>query len=494
MSSTYKTTPDLTDKMPPGIPYIVGNELAERFSYYGMRTILVVFMTRYMLDAHGNLATMSEPVAKSVYHLFVLWTYGLGIMGALLSDGWLGKYRTIIWLSLVYCAGHVALSLPDTSLGMQMGVTHRLGLFMALPLIAIGAGGIKPCVSAHVGDQFGIKNQHLLPRVFSWFYFAINVGAVASSLLTPVLLTLRVEGRWLADLLPGIFASVREKAFVGGPWLAFGLPGALMFLATFIFWLGRKKFVHIPAGGLGFLKESLSPQGLWILARLSIIFLFVVPFWALFDQTGSAWVLQANHMAREIPLGSFSVEILPSQIQAVNPFLILVFIPLFSYVVYPTVAKVIEPTPMRKIATGLFMAGFAFMISAWIETRIGAGQSPHIIWQVVAYIILTMAEVLVSITCLEFAYTQSPPKMKSLVMSLFLASVALGNALVFGINAAIAAFSPPADSGKPMLLDGAAYYWLFTGMMLGTAVLFLFVVWLYQPKTYIQGDKDAAAE
>ena len=454
--SKYKTTPELTEKMPSGVPYIVGNELAERFSYYGMRTILVVFMTKHLIDANGDLATMSEPVAKSIYHLFVLWTYGLGILGALISDGFLGKYRTIIWLSLVYCAGHVALAVDET----------RVGLFLGLTLIAIGAGGIKPCVSAHVGDQFGVKNQHLLPRVFSWFYFSINAGAVASSLLTPILL------HYL------------------GPTIAFGLPGVLMFLATFIFWLGRNKFIHVPAGGLGFVKESFSPQGLWILAKLSVIFLFVVPFWALFDQTGSAWVLQADYMSREVPIwGDIKWEVLPSQIQAVNPFLILAFIPLFSYVVYPTVAKVIEPTPMRKIATGLFMAGFAFMISAWIETRIVAGESPHIIWQVVAYIILTMAEILVSITCLEFAYTQAPPKMKSLVMSLFLASVALGNALVFGINAAIAAFSPPSESGEPMLLEGAAYYWLFTGMMFVTAVLFLFVVWLYQPKTYIQGEK-----
>ena len=82
------------------------------------------------------------------------------------------------------------------------------------------------------------------------------------------------------------------------------------------------------------------------------------------------------------------------------------------------------------------------------------------------------------------------PKMKSFVMSLYLGSVALANALVFGINATISVLSPPADSGKPMLLEGAAYYWLFTIMMLVTASLFLLVVWLYKPKTYIQGEKE----
>src|SRR5690606_9656710 len=108
------------------------------------------------------------------------------IFGAILSDWLLGKYRTIILLSLVYCAGHIALSADET----------RLGLFAGLILIAIGAGGIKPCVSAHVGDQFGAKNQQLLPRVFGWFYFSINLGAAVSSLLTPVLL--KRHGPWLA--------------------------------------------------------------------------------------------------------------------------------------------------------------------------------------------------------------------------------------------------------------------------------------------------------
>lgn len=461
MSQKYETTPPLTDRMPGGIPYIVGNEAVERFSYYGMRAILVIFMTEHLLGLDGKAAYMSEPAAKSIYHAFTFGAYGLGIAGALIADGWLGKYRTIIVLSLVYCLGHVALSVDET----------RIGLFTGLALICIGAGGIKPCVSAHVGDQFGSKNKHLLPRIFSWFYFAINLGAAVSTLLTPLLL---------------------EHV---GPWLAFGVPGALMFLATFIFWLGRRKFVHIPPGGLGFVKESFTGEGPAILLRLTIVFLFIVPFWALFDQTGSAWVLQADHMALGVPLwNGLEWKLLPSQIQAVNPFLILLFIPLFSYVVYPGMRRLFEPTPLRKIAIGMFLAGFAFMISAWIETRITAGEQPHIVWQVLAYVIITMAEVLISITCLEFAYTQAPPRMKSLIMSLFLGSIALGNALVSAVNIGIAWFSPPPESGQPALLAGAAYYWFFTGIMFAAACGFLLVLKFYRPKTYVQGERQPLVE
>ena len=163
-------------------------------------------------------------------------------------------------LSLVYCAGHAALALDET----------RTGLAVGLALIAIGSGGIKPCVSAHVGDQFGPSNEQLLPRVFSWFYFAINLGAFVSSLLTP----------WLLER--------------HGPWLAFGVPGLFMALATLIFWLGRHTFVHVPPAGLDALKEAFGPAGRAALGRLAIVYLFVAVFWALFDQTGSSWVLQAE--------------------------------------------------------------------------------------------------------------------------------------------------------------------------------------------------------
>src|SRR6185503_865235 len=158
----YLTAPLKTDRMPPGVPYIVGNEAAERFSFYGMKGILVVFMTTYLMNAQGLLDVMPKEKAQGYFHLFVSSVYLLPFLGAFLADAILGKYRTILLLSVVYCFGHFALALNDT----------RVGLATGLVLIALGSGGIKPCVSANVGDQFGGSNQHLLPRVFNWFYFS----------------------------------------------------------------------------------------------------------------------------------------------------------------------------------------------------------------------------------------------------------------------------------------------------------------------------------
>lgn len=438
----YRTAPVASSTLPPGIPYIVGNEAAERFSFYGMRAILVVFMSRHLMGGDGTPSPMSEAEATSYYHLFTSAAYFFPLLGATLSDALLGKYRTIMSLSIVYCLGHLALALDDTRLGLAIGLT----------LIALGSGGIKPCVSAHVGDQFGASNQHLLPRVFGWFYFAINLGAFVSSLLTP----------WLLDR--------------HGPQVAFAVPGVLMLAATWVFWLGRTRFVHVPPAGMAFVRDVQSPAGLRTAAKLLVIYAFVAVFWALYDQTGSTWVLQAARMDRRF----LGVEWFPSQIQAVNPVLILVLIPLFSRVVYPAIDRVFPLTALRKIGIGFFVSVVAFLIPAWIELLIAAGGRPNIRWQLAAYVLLTTAEVFVSITCLEFSYTQAPRTMKSLVMSLFLASVALGNLFTSWVNYVI---QNPDGTSR---LSGVAYYLFFAALMFVTATAFIAVARRYRVESHLQ--------
>ncbi|MCX7428679.1 MAG: POT family MFS transporter [Planctomycetia bacterium] len=467
----YATAPVASTKMPPGIPYIVGNEAAERFSYYGMKSILVVFMTQYLLDSQGDLAVMSKEEAMSWFHLFGAGVYFFPILGAILADALWGKYRTIVSLSLVYCLGHLALATDET----------RLGLFTGLILITLGAGGIKSCVSANVGDQFGASNSHLLPKVFGWFYFAINLGSCFSTFLTPILL---------------------DKV---GPGWAFGVPGILMALATLCFWLGRWKYVHIPPGGGAFFTETFSAEGIRTIAKLAIIFVFLPPFWSLFEQTGSAWVLQAQQMDLHlfpsswqdsvagllsgVGLARFSwlatCKVLPSQLQTINPILVMIMIPLFSFVVYPLAGRVVRVTPLRKISTGLFVAASSFGLCGLIETWIQAGGTPRYTWQLLAYILLTVAEIMVSITCLEFSYTQAPKKMKSLVMGVYLLAISLGNFFASAVNFFI---QNPDGSSK---LPGASYYWFFTALMAVVAILFVPVAACYREKTYIQDEQPA---
>jgi POT family proton-dependent oligopeptide transporter len=255
-----------------------------------------------------------------------------------------------------------------------------------------------------------------------------------------------------------------------------------MAFATLVFWMGRHKFVHIPPGGIAFLREVLSRDGLRSLGKLFIIYTFIAMFWALFDQQGSAWVLQAARMDRR-----FIVEWDPSQAQWLNPALVLLFIPLFNRVIYPSFERFWPLTPLRRISIGLFLTVPAFLLPAWLEARLDAGESVNIVWQLGAYVLLTGAEILVSITALEFSYTQAPKRMKSLVMGAFLMSVSIGNLFTAAVNYFI---QNPDGTTK---LDGVMYYVFFASAMAIAALLFVPVAIWYKERTYIQDEAPSGA-
>lgn len=460
-TSPYRTAPSQTETgFPPGVPYIIGNEAAERFSFYGMRAILVSFMTLFLLNQQGKPAFMSANEANGWFHMFIAAVYYTPVLGAFLSDGLLGKYRTILYLSIVYCLGHFTLALMDTSIGIAIG--QRWVLAAGLTLIAVGSGGIKPCVSANVGDQFGESNKHLLPKVFGWFYFSINAGSAISIWLCPILLT--------------------KAGF--GPAYAFGLPGLLMVVATVIFWMGRKKFVHIPPSGNTLWKDVCSPDGRQTLGRLASLYVFILFFWALWDQSsGGEWSTQAKSMDTNI----FGFQLLSEQVQVVNGLLVLAFIPLFNYVLYPLIDRVFRLTPIRKMAIGMFVTASSFGVIWLVQHWIDGGARPSILWQLIAYALLTAAEVMVSITGLEFSYTQAPNKMKSVVMALWLLTVALGNQFVAVLN-----FLVPWLSHHGVSLAGAHYFRFFTLLMLGVATAFALFSRTYRGQTHIQHSEEGA--
>ena len=395
---THRTEASNSSKLPTGIPHIVGNEAAERFSFYGMKAGLAIFLANYLGFLGGE--SLNETEATVYVSFFTAAVYFTPFFGALFADIFAGKYRTIVALSVVYCLGHLCLAFMGIAGSVQIWLLSGLGL------IAVGAGGIKPCVSAHVGDQFGPNNQHMLTRVFNLFYLSINLGAAISNLMIP----------WILEWY--------------GPHLAFGIPGILMAIATFVFWLGRGRFVHVPAGGLKFIKQLVSPEGLGAIAWLIPLYLFIAVFWSLFDQTASTLVFQAVSMDRNIG----GTNLLPSQVQAANPILILILIPLFTFVIYPLVGRIIKVTPLRKMAFGMLLMVGAFAIIALAQEKIDAGQTPHVGWQLIAYVVLTSAEIMISIVGLEFSYTQAPKHMKSLIMSLFLFSVFIGNSITGLVN------------------------------------------------------------
>ncbi len=447
----YLTSPPNLSGMPPGVPYIIGNEAAERFSYYGMKSVLTVFMAHYLLNQSGVLAPMNDNQAYMYSHVFVLGVYALPVLGAILADGFFGKYRTILSLSIVYCLGNLTLACMATTWGIAIG--QRTMLAIGLFLICLGAGGIKPCVSANVGDQFGESNKHLLSKMFGWFYFSINAGSFISSILCPWLLA---NPKW-------------------GPGWAFGIPGIAMLIATLFFWGGRNKMVHVPPAGLSYLKETFSKEGLITLGRIAMVYVFILVFWALWGMSnGVEWTLQAEKM----DLHWMGMNLIAAQVQTANPILILIFIPIVNYLIYPAIDKVFPLTPLRKIGIGLFITALSFVVIVWIQSQIDAGMKPSINWQLLAYVILTLGEAMVSITGLEFSYTQAPNSMKSSVMALWLLTVASGEGFVALVNKWIL--------GGGHKLSAYQYFSFFTWLMFGASIVFVIVACFYKGRTYRQ--------
>src|SRR5881396_392117 len=422
----YLTSPPNLTTMPPGVPYIIGNEAAERFSYYGMKSVLTVFMAHYILNQSGVLAPMSPNEAYMYTHYFVFGVYFLPILGAIIADGWFGKYWTILSLSIVYCLGNLTLACMATAWGIAIG--QRMMLLIGLILICLGAGGIKPCVSA-------------------------NVGSFISSILCPWLLA---NPKW-------------------GPGWAFGIPGIAMLIATLFFWGGRNKMVHVPPAGLSYLKETFSKEGLITLGRIAMVYVFILVFWALWGMSnGAEWTLQAEKMN----LHWMGMDLIAAQVQTANPILILIFIPVVNYVIYPMIDKIFPLTPLRKIGIGLFITALSFVVIVLIQGWIDAGLKPSINWQLLAYVILTLGEAMVSITGLEFSYTQAPNTMKSSVMALWLLTVASGEGFVALVNKWIL--------GGGHKLSAYQYFTFFTWLMFGAAVVFVIVASFYKGRTYLQ--------
>jgi POT family proton-dependent oligopeptide transporter len=193
------------------------------------------------------------------------------------------------------------------------------------------------------------------------------------------------------------------------------------------------------------------------------VFAAVTLFWALFDQKSSSWVIQARQMDPDVGFRT----ILPEQLQAANPFLVMTLIPLFTWGVFPFLERRgVRLGPLRKMSAGMFITVLSFAAAAVVQTFIDEGRTPNLLWQLPQYVLLTTGEVLVSVTGLEFSYTQAPRAMRSTIMSIWFLTVFLGNLLTALVT-------------KLVRLDGAAYFWMFAALMLAAAFAFRFVAGRY---------------
>ncbi|KAK3890053.1 hypothetical protein Pcinc_005968 [Petrolisthes cinctipes] len=353
---------------PRSVFFIIGNEFCERFSYYGMKTILTLYLHQQLM--------YSEDASTVIYHFWAMLCYFTPVFGAILADSYLGRYRTILYVSMVYVVGNTVLALgaiPPLFPDLTAQITISL---LGLLLIALGTGGIKPCVSAFGGDQFLLpQQQKQLAGFFSMFYFSINAGSLLSTFLTPVL---RADVQCFSqDCYP----------------LAFAVPAFLMVVALALFIGGSHLYIKKPPEGSVVLQvvtystEALSRRcdkrreqhdsqdnssfnpDIKRLMRLLLLFLPLPFFWALFDQQGSRWTFQATRMDGQI--GQWDIK--PDQMQVVNPLFILLLIPVFDKLVYPWLEGCgWLKLPLQRMLMGGILAGVAFIMSAVVELNLEA--------------------------------------------------------------------------------------------------------------------------
>ncbi|KAJ9579926.1 hypothetical protein L9F63_004399, partial [Diploptera punctata] len=358
-------------RYPRSIFLIIATEFCERFSFCGLRTILSLYLRNSLLF-HENDATI-------IYHVFISLCYFVPIFGAILADSFLGRYRTILYFSCIYAVGNILMCVAAAP---PISLSPVFCTIFGLILIAIGTGGIKPCVAAFGGDQFHLPIQEtLLNQFFSIFYFTLNFGGLVGMVITPIL---RKKYSCFGD----------DTCYA----LGFGFPAVLMIMALLLFVLGKQIYrMKAPQENVAVRFLQCASYALIMKCRskgvrndhwldyargrynakiisdmkivLAILCLFIpLPlFWSLFDQQGSRWTFQASRMDGQV----FNTELLPDQMQVINPAIVLVLIPLFDKYIYPLTDRFhFMASPLRKMVLGGILAGLAFVASAVLEMKL----------------------------------------------------------------------------------------------------------------------------
>jgi POT family proton-dependent oligopeptide transporter len=436
---------------PKGFWFIFWGEFAERCSYYGMRAILGLYMADQLALGEANSATYMS--------FFIAGCYFLPLLGGYIADNFLGKYWTIVGFSVPYILGHFILGIENTT-----------ALVIALSLLAMGSGVIKPNISTLMGltyDQQRPGQTKLRSDAFAIFYFSINIGAAISQFAMPPIRT--SYGYAIAFLFPTVLMVVALGAFAAG-----------------------KKYYAVEV----IERRSTTPEeraAKWaVLGRIMGLFVLVMFFWAIFDQSASTWIFFANNfMDKRL----FGVAVDPDAIQGFNAVFIITFLPLVTLGFKYLDAKGVRVRPTDKMVIGFLLTAATMAIMAVAAGLAGTPEVREVTlkdgtvttemfarpenqvsvwWQVLAYLVLTIAEILISVTGLELAYTAAPKSMTSFVTACWLLTVGMANLF---INAPITRLY----TKMPPLI----YFSMLAGMLLAVTIGFVFVARRFNRATAI---------
>ncbi|KAI2084667.1 peptide transporter ptr2 [Ophidiomyces ophidiicola] len=490
----------VSDKLSLSVWLVAIIEFCERFAYYGLSALLQNYVQRPLDGSLGRGALgLGHRGATALTTFFQFWCYITPVLGAIIADQYLGKYKTLILFCGIYLLGLVILLLTSLPIALQNGA--GLGGFIAAVIaIGLGTGGIKSNVSPLIADQYTRRKMAVsttekgervildpavtIQRIYMIFYCCINLGCL-SMLATPFME--RDVGFWSAYLMCTIVFCLGIAILVAGRKIYVIKPphGTIITDAFKAIWMMIKARnmdaakptyqASLSAGGSSVTWDDHFVEELKRALVACKVFTFFPIFWVVYGQFASNFVSQAGQMAGHGIPNNF--------MQTFDPIAIIIAIPVLDRVVYPILRKYhIEFRPITRITLGFLVVSLAMMYAAIVQHMIYSagpcyerplcdlsivngvkhGNDVHIAIQAPAYMFIGIGEVFLSVTGLEYAYTKAPERLKSLVSSLFLLTSAFGAAL--GLALSPVAYDP-------------AIKWMFVGLCI-TSVVTAGIFWL----------------
>lgn len=407
-------TPPVKTSHPLGFWFIFFGELAERCSFYGMRGLLAT----YLITVFGS--TKGE--ASEVVHFYMAGCYLTGLLGGWVADRFLGKYWTIVAFSVPYVIGQCLIGLGDLNL-----------VYVALVILAFGSGVIKPNISTLMGmtyDQRRPGQEVLRGKAFGYFYMAINVGSLLAYQICPL----------IRDAVGGYDKTTKEFADARAGYLAgFLFPAVLMAVALVIFAVGKPFYAKETKPAAAEPDPTPAAEKWRVVGRLAGLFGLVLFFWMVFDQKATTWIYFAKDYLNTDFTTPFAINgqtdwhLAPESLASANPFCIICFVPLLGLLFGWLAKNGIRVRPTDKMIAGFVCTAAACGIHA-IAGSLATNPDGSITrvsmwWQLAAYAVLTLGEVLISVTGLELAYSAAPKSMKSFITALWFVPIFFANLL-----------------------------------------------------------------
>jgi len=437
---------------PAGLQTLFFTEIWERFSYYGMRALLVLFMVDAVQTGGMGL---NDQIATAIYGIYTAAVYLLALPGGWIADRLLGAQRAIWYGGIIIALGHFTLAIPSA-----------YAFFFGLLFVASGTGLLKPNISAVVGELYAPGD----PRRdggFTIFYMGINLGAIAGPLICGYLaesedygwhygfaaagvgmlfglLQFRLTQSRLGDAgqhptLGGDQLEQSAAARAGWRRVWIGVALAVALVAVLVSGLWRPDPVAVAQGTTAFIVALAAAYFVWLylfgqldadekrrVAVIIILFFAAAMFWAGFEQAGSSLNLFAERFTDRV-IGDF--EIPASWFQSANPVMIVVLAPVFAAVWSALARRNLDPATPAKFGLGLVLLGAGFGVMFFASQLIGGGDKVLPTWLICTYLLHTMGELALSPVGLSATTKLAPRRYVGQMMGVWFLGAALGNVL-----------------------------------------------------------------